>query len=131
MPLSVKDTIDMKGFSSTVGVTDRYKNKAPEDGLMVDVLKRGGLIPFVRSNVPQMAMTYSCDNFLWGRANNPWDKTRIPGGSSGGEGALIASGCSRLGVGADIGGSLRIPAEFCGIYSLKPSSHRLSYEGHS
>jgi fatty acid amide hydrolase len=68
-------------------------------------------------------------NPLWGRALNPWDKKRTPGGSSGGEAALISARCSPIGIGSDIGGSLRIPAEFCGIYSLKPSSLRLSQKG--
>jgi fatty acid amide hydrolase len=89
------------------------------------------MIPFIKSNVAQIAMTYESVNGLWGRVLNPWDKSRTAGGSSGGEGALIASRCTPIGTGADIGGSLRIPAEFCGIYSLKPSSHRLSFSGHT
>lgn len=109
----------------------RTRTKATEDGLIIDILRKGGLIPFVKTNIPQVAMTYDSFNYVWGRANNPWDIKRTTGGSSGGEGGLIAARGSVLGIGSDIGGSLRIPAEFCGIYSLKPSSNRLSFKGHA
>jgi fatty acid amide hydrolase len=82
--MSVKDTFEMKGFSSTVGVTVKARNKDAEDGLFLDVLRSGGLIPFVKTNIPQIAMTYDSFNYIWGRANNPWDRTRTTGGSSGG-----------------------------------------------
>ena len=89
------------------------------------------MIPFIRTNVPPLLSTYSSGNQLWGIAKNPWDKGRTSGGSSGGEAALIASKCSPLGIGSDIGGSLRNPAEFCGIYTIKPCSQRLSPMGHA
>jgi fatty acid amide hydrolase len=124
IPISLKDTIDIKGMASSIGSTARYDFKQPEDGAIVQVLKKSGMIPFVKSNVPQLAMTFESTNNLWGRATNPWDNTRAVGGSSGGEAALIAGRCSPLGIGSDIGGSVRIPSEFCGVYSFKPSSLR-------
>lgn len=130
VPLSVKESIQMKGFASTAGSVAKYRTKEPADGLFIDVLRKSGLIPFVRSNVAQILMTYESTNLLYGTALNPWNKDRTPGGSSGGEGALIGSKCSLVGVGSDVGGSIRIPSEFNGVFGLKPSSHRLSFKGH-
>jgi fatty acid amide hydrolase len=84
------------------------------------------MIPFARTNVPQLAMTFACNNYLWGRTLNPWNKERSVGGSSGGEAGLISSRCSPIGIGTDFGGSLRIPASFCGLYTLKSGKNRLS-----
>jgi fatty acid amide hydrolase len=84
------------------------------------------MIPFTKSNVPQLAMIYDCYNYLWSRGLNPWNQLRSIGGSSGGEGGLVAARCSPVGIGSDVGGSIRIPAEFCGVYGLKPSDFRLS-----
>lgn len=129
VPLSVKESILMKGFASTAGSVVKYRVKEAEDGILIDALRKGGLIPFVRSNVAQVVMTYESTNEMFGRACNPWNKTRTTGGSSGGEGGLIGSRCSLVGVGSDVGGSIRIPSEFNGVYGLKPSSHRLQF-GH-
>eukprot|EP01016_Furgasonia_blochmanni_P039553 TRINITY_DN4933_c0_g1_i2.p1 TRINITY_DN4933_c0_g1~~TRINITY_DN4933_c0_g1_i2.p1 ORF type:complete len:189 (+),score=19.26 TRINITY_DN4933_c0_g1_i2:600-1166(+) len=76
-------------------------------------------------------MAIESNNHIWGRALNPWNKERTSGGSSGGEGGLIASRCSPIGVGSDVGGSLRIPALYCGVYALKPSTKRMSVLGHA
>ena len=81
-----------------------------------------GAIPFCLTNVPQTMVSYACSNPVFGVTTNPLDKNRTPGGSSGGEACLIAMGGSILGLGSDIGGSLRIPAHFCGIPSLKPTA---------
>lgn len=89
-------------------------------------MKDSGLIPFIKTNVPQFCMTFETTNNLWGTTLNPWDKTKSPGGSSGGEGAIISSRCSFLGIGSDIGGSIRIPSSFCGVYGLRPSGRRIS-----
>lgn len=91
------------------------------------MLKQAGAVPFVRTNIPQGMMTYECSNPIHGVTGNPHDPNRIPGGSSGGEAALIAGGGSILGFGSDIGGSLRIPAHMCGCCSLKPTVGRLRY----
>lgn len=84
---------------------------------------------YVKTNVPQTLFTFECSNPVWGRTTNPYNDKYTCGGSSGGEGALLAMDGSALGIGTDIGGSLRIPAAYCGIFSLKPSSGRVSYGG--
>lgn len=84
IPISIKDTIDMKGFPSTIGCVARHDDIQQKDGEIITVLKTAGLIPFVRSNVPQLCMNYECNNLLWGKTQNPWDRKRTPGGSSGG-----------------------------------------------
>ena len=131
IPISIKDTVNMKGFASTIGCVARYKLRQERDGAIVTVLKGAGMIPFVRSNVQQLCMSYESNNALWGNSQNPWDRTRTPGGSSGGEGALVAARCSPIGLGGDIGGSLRIPAEFCGVCTLKSTSQRITSGGHT
>src|SRR5206468_11373989 len=82
------------------------------------------------TNTPELLMAWETDNLLYGRTNNPWDLTRTPGGSSGGEAAAIASGMSAAGVGSDGGGSIRIPAHFSGICGLKPTPGRIPATGH-
>lgn len=94
-------------------------------------LKNSGAIPFVKTNLPQLGMTIETNNFLWGRTLNPWNTGRAVGGSSGGEGAVISARCSILGVGSDIGGSIRIPSEHCGVFGLKPFSQRISSSYHA
>ena len=84
VPISIKDTFDIKGLSSTIGITHRAFDLKAEDGVIVSAMKEGGLIPFTKSNVPQLAMIYDCYNFLWNRGMNPWNESRSIGGSSGG-----------------------------------------------
>ena len=84
-----------------------------------------------KTNVPQTLFAFESANPLWGRTNNPWSAAHTAGGSSGGEGALLAADGAVIGVGTDIGGSIRIPAGYCGIYGLKPGHGRISYEGMS
>jgi fatty acid amide hydrolase len=110
IPISLKDTIYLKGMSSTAGTTIRHRIIESEDGLYASVLRKGGLIPFVKSNLAQLVMTYESTNHLFGRARNPGNQKRTTGGSSGGEGGLIASRCSVVGIGSDVGGSIRIPS---------------------
>jgi Asp-tRNA(Asn)/Glu-tRNA(Gln) amidotransferase A subunit family amidase len=88
-----------------------------------------GAIPFVKTNIPQTMLAFECSNPLWGRTTNPFSSAHTCGGSSGGEAALLALSGSGLGFGSDIGGSLRIPAGFCGIYALKPGHGRISTGG--
>ena len=97
---------------------------------MVERLRRAGAIILGKTNTPEFLASYETDNFITGRTNNPWDVERTPGGSSGGEAAAIASGCSPGGVGSDGGGSIRVPAHFCGIAGLKPTPGRISIFGH-
>lgn len=103
VPVSIKDSFDMKGADNTLGCAARCFKPASEDGILVRLIRDAGGIPFVRSNIPQLLMMPESENGIWGVACNPWDVTRTPGGSSGGEGALIASHCSVVGLGSDIG----------------------------
>jgi Asp-tRNA(Asn)/Glu-tRNA(Gln) amidotransferase A subunit family amidase len=83
------------------------------------------MIPIFKTNLPQMAFSFDSSNFLWGECKNPWNTNKTAGGSSGGEGAALAIGLSPIGIGNDMGGSIRIPAHFCGISGLMPSPRRL------
>lgn len=129
IPISVKDCITQKGTDSTMGAYSRCFRPASEDGLQVALLRNAGAILHVRSNVPQLLLMPESENNVWGCSLNPWDLSRTPGGSSGGEAALIASGCSVMGLGSDIGGSIRIPAHYCGIVGFKPTPNRLTNSG--
>jgi Asp-tRNA(Asn)/Glu-tRNA(Gln) amidotransferase A subunit family amidase len=110
LPVSIKDCIAQKGTDSTCGLAVRCNKPYKDDGLLVKlaVKESAGLIPFVRSNVPQLLMMAEAENGIFGVTSNPWDLTRTPGGSSGGEAALVASACSIVGLGSDIGVYLSI-----------------------
>jgi fatty acid amide hydrolase len=125
VPISVKDSIFVAGTPSTGGLPSRATHRAEADSPLVARLRRAGAIVVAKTNVPQMLLYIESDNPLFGRANNPWSPERSPGGSSGGEGALVAAGGSALGLGTDLGGSIRIPAHVNGIHGLKPTSLRL------
>ncbi|XP_074893132.1 fatty-acid amide hydrolase 1-like [Buteo buteo] len=129
VPVSIKDSIDCEGHDSTLGFIKNLNKPAAEDSVVVQVLRRQGAIPFVKTNVPVSLISYDCKNLIFGQTFNPLLYTRTPGGSSGGEGALIGGGGSILGFGTDVGGSLRFPAAFCGICTLKPTGNRLSKKG--
>ncbi|XP_078575872.1 fatty-acid amide hydrolase 1-like [Branchiostoma floridae x Branchiostoma japonicum] len=129
VPVSIKDNVNIKGMATTMGVTKHLDIPADEDAVIVQVLKKQGAVPFVKTNVPQTLLSMACSNPVFGETLNPVDPTRSPGGSSGGEGALIRSGGSVLGVGSDIAGSARIPAHFCGIHGFKPTAYRISPKG--
>ena len=92
-------------------------------------LRAAGAIVIAKTNVPQTLLAFESSNPLWGRTLNPWSTAHTPGGSSGGEGAVLATDGAALGVGSDVGGSIRIPAGYCGIYGLKPGQGRVSYDG--
>src|SRR5207248_20576 len=100
------------------------------DAPLVQRLRNAGAIVLGVTNAPELLMAWETDNLLYGRTNNPWDLSRTAGGSSGGEAAAIASGCSAGGVGSDGGGSIRVPAHFCGICGLKPTPGRIPASGH-
>jgi fatty acid amide hydrolase len=129
IPITVKDTVDVAGLPTTAGLPSRATHRAVTDDPHVARLRRAGAIVLAKTNVAQMAGYYETDNPLFGRTNNPWALDRSPGGSSGGEAALIAACASPLGVGTDIGGSLRVPAAFCGIASLKATAGRFPDRG--
>lgn len=129
VPISIKDNYHMKGADSTIGIACRCFKPKEEDGLLVAQLRGAGALPYVKSNIPPLLLMPESNNMLWGTCRNPWDLSRTPGGSSGGEAALVASGCSLWGLGGDIGGSIRIPATYCGVVGFKPSYHRVSKQG--
>lgn len=127
VPVSIKDQFEVVGTPSTWGLPSRAGHRATREGPLVTRLRRAGAIPFVKTNVPVMLMQTETHNPLYGRTDNPHATDRTPGGSSGGEGALLAARATPLGLGADIGGSLRVPAHYCGIATIKPTAHRLPW----
>ncbi len=131
VPFSIKDSIDVQGTKSTAGTLGR-KDAAPadENATLVHRLRSAGAIPIAKTNLPDLLFSFETDNLIYGRTNNPYDLTRTPGGSSGGESALISACGSPLGLGSDCLGSVRVPAAFCGITSIKPTSGRLPRTGH-
>uniref|UniRef100_A0A672TXA7 Fatty-acid amide hydrolase 1 n=1 Tax=Strigops habroptila TaxID=2489341 RepID=A0A672TXA7_STRHB len=128
IPVSIKDHIGHKGHLSTCGLVQCLGTVVQEDSVLVKVLKSQGAIPFAMTNVPQSLFNYDCSNPTFGQTLNPFNHQKSPGGSSGGEGALIAGGGSILGIGSDIGGSIRLPSSFCGLCGLKPTAERLSVD---
>lgn len=129
VPFTVKECLDLTGTASTGGMPDRAGHRAPTDEPHVARLRQAGAIALGKTNVAQLLFYYESDNPLYGRSNNPWNAARTCGGSSGGEAALIAAGASPLGIGTDIGGSVRVPAAFCGVAGIKPTSGRCNDMG--
>jgi Asp-tRNA(Asn)/Glu-tRNA(Gln) amidotransferase A subunit family amidase len=130
VPVSIKSSIDVAGHRSEAGTRLRAGNIAAEDAPLVARLRAAGAVILGVTNTPELLMAWETDNLLYGRTNNPWDLTRTSGGSSGGEAAAIAAGLSAGGVGSDGGGSIRVPAHFCGICGLKPTPGRIPSTGH-
>jgi Asp-tRNA(Asn)/Glu-tRNA(Gln) amidotransferase A subunit family amidase len=128
--ISVKSCIDVAGWPCPAGSRLRADYVACDDAVLVARLKAAGAILIGNTNVPEFLMAYETDNALSGKTSNPWELARSAGGSSGGEAAAIASGCSMGGVGSDGGGSVRVPAHFCGISGLKPTLGRIPGTGH-
>jgi Asp-tRNA(Asn)/Glu-tRNA(Gln) amidotransferase A subunit family amidase len=131
VPLTVKDTIDTRGLRTTRGSRLRATNVPDRDATVVARLKAAGAIILGKTNTPEMAIPYETDNPVFGRTNNPHDLDRTPGGSSGGEAAAIAAGLSPAGIGSDLSGSIRVPAHFCGIAGLKPTTGLVPMDGHT
>ncbi len=130
VPLSIKSAISVAGLRCEAGTRLRAGFVARQDAPLVTRLKNAGAIILGTTNAPELLMAWETDNLLYGRTNNPWDPTRTPGGSSGGEAAAIAAGMSAGGVGSDGGGSIRVPAHFSGICGLKPTPGRIPASGH-
>uniref|UniRef100_A0A6G1SMF3 Fatty-acid amide hydrolase 2 n=1 Tax=Aceria tosichella TaxID=561515 RepID=A0A6G1SMF3_9ACAR len=129
VPVSVKETIAIEGHPYTGGLKARKLTRAAKNADAVDLLQKNGLIPIALTNIPELAMWWDSNNPVYGATNNPYDLSRIPGGSSGGEAALLASAGSVVGIGSDIAGSIRIPANFCGVFGHKPTPKIVSTEG--
>ena len=130
VPVTIKSSIDVAGLRCETGSKLRAGHIAEADAPLVARLKAAGAIVLGNTNVPEMLMAFETDNLLYGRTNSPWDLERTPGGSSGGEAAAIAAGCSAGGVGSDGAGSVRVPAHFSGICGLKPTPGRIPATGH-
>ena len=127
--MSTKECFYVAGYDSTMGLAQLIDRPATQDGSFVVGMKEQHAVPFCLTNIPQTMVSWSCSNPVYGNTLNPHDHSRTPGGSSGGEAALIAGGGSVLGLGSDIGGSLRIPAHFSGTCGLKPTNGRLYEDG--
>jgi len=130
VPLSIKSSMNVSGMRCESGTRLRAGHVASQDAPLVARLRDAGAIILGVTNTPELLMAWETDNLLYGRTNNPWDVARTPGGSSGGEAAAIAAGCSAGGMGSDGGGSIRIPAHFSGICGLKPTPGRIPATGH-
>ena len=130
VPVSIKSSIEVKGMRCEAGSKLRAGFVAAQDAPLVSRLRKAGAIILGNTNTPELLMAWETDNLLYGRTNNPWDLSRTPGGSSGGEAAAIAAGCSAGGVGSDGGGSIRVPAHFSGMCGLKPTPGRIPATGH-
>jgi Asp-tRNA(Asn)/Glu-tRNA(Gln) amidotransferase A subunit family amidase len=130
LPMTIKSSIATAGYRCEIGSLLHRGNKPREDATVVDRLKRAGGVILGTTNCPEFLMAYETDNRLYGRTANPWDLERTAGGSSGGESAAVSAGLSAAGLGSDSGGSVREPAHFTGICSLKPTPGRIPGRGH-
>ena len=127
VPYTIKENIDLVGTPTTQGLPSLADAIPGTNSPIVDRMNRAGAIPIARTNLPEVGLRIDTENPLRGRTFNPWDRNLTPGGSSGGEAAAIATGMSPMGLGNDIGGSLRNPAYCCGIASLKPTAGRVPF----
>ena len=131
LPITIKDTFDVEGMPATAGAPEYAKRPArTPDAAVVARLRAAGAVIWGKTNTPYLAGDNQTFNPVHGRTSNPWDLARTPGGSSGGAAAALAAGMTSLEVGSDIGGSLRLPAHFCGVAALKPTYGRVPILGH-
>jgi fatty acid amide hydrolase 2 len=130
IPFTVKEMIEVSGMPLTFGSAGRRDRRGARDATVVARLREAGAIPLGVTNVPEWGMWFESYNSVYGRTSNPYDLQHTPGGSSGGEGAAVGSGASVFGIGSDIGGSVRMPAAFCGVYGHKPTTGLLPLTGH-
>lgn len=130
VPISIKSSVDVADFPCECGTLLRKGHTPHVDAPLVSRLRAAGAVILGNTNVPEFLMAYETDNLLYGRTNNPWNLSRTPGGSSGGESAAISSGCAAGGIGSDGGGSVRVPAHYAGVCALKPTPGRVPSTGH-
>lgn len=130
LPLTIKDCLHVQDLPTTAGVRARARTLPAEDALLVKRVQAAGGVIMGKTNVPPYASEWQANNRLFGCTNNPWDLARTPGGSTGGGAAAVAAGLTPLEFGSDIGGSIRVPAAFCGCYGHKPSETALPRSGH-
>ncbi|XP_068081794.1 fatty-acid amide hydrolase 2 [Anabrus simplex] len=129
VPFTTKDSIKVKGLSHTAGLYKRKDIKADKDAVVVSLMRKAGAIPLAVTNISELCMWWESSNTVYGRTNNPYNTNHIVGGSSGGEGCIQAAAASAFGIGSDIGGSIRMPAFFNGIFGHKPSRDIVSNDG--
>jgi len=129
VPCTIKETFALQGMPNSAGLVSRAGKPAAEDAVTVRRVREAGAIPIGVTNVSELAMWFESDNRVYGRTNNPYDVTRIVGGSSGGEGAAVAAAFAPFGVGSDIGGSIRMPAFFNGVFGHKSSAGLVPNDG--
>ena len=130
VPITIKDSFETAGLRTVSGDRSFAHHVPVRDAAPVARLREAGAILIGKTNLPALASGIQTDNAVFGRTNNPWDAARTPGGSSGGAAAAIAAGLSCLDLGSDIGGSIRIPSHFCGVFGLKTTGGRVSGAGH-
>jgi len=129
LPITLKESFNVAGLHTTCGVPDWKDYVSQHDAPAWTRLRAAGAVLLGKTNVPPMLADWQSANAIYGRTNNPWDLGRSPGGSSGGSAAAIAAGLSALELGSDIGGSIRVPAAFCGVYGHRPSETLLPRSG--
>jgi amidase len=129
VPITLKESINVAGLGTTCGVPEWKGYVSPHDAPAAARLRAAGAVLLGKTNVPPMLADWQSANPVYGRTNNPWDLARTPGGSSGGSAAALAAGLTALEVGSDIGGSIRVPAAFCGVYGHRPSETLLPRSG--
>lgn len=129
VPCTIKETFALAGMPNTAGLVSRAGQPAVADAVTVTRLREAGAIPIGMTNVSELAMWFESDNKVYGRTRNPYDLSRIVGGSSGGEGAAVAAAFAPFGLGSDIGGSIRMPAFFNGVFGHKPSAGLVPNDG--
>jgi amidase len=129
VPVTVKENHDLAGTPTTLGVRALAGQLADQDAPAVAQLRAAGAIPIARTNLPDLMLRWHTDSSLHGATRNPWDPARTPGGSSGGDAVAVATGMAPLGLGSDLGGSLRVPALSCGVAALRPTPGRVPFAG--
>ncbi len=130
VPMSVKESFNVQGMKTTGGLMHLKNNIADQDAPVIQSLKEAGAIIVCKTNTPALCFCQETDNKLYGRTNNAWEHSHTAGGSSGGEAALLSVGGAAVGIGSDIGGSIRFPSHFNGIIGFKPGRHQVSSVGH-
>lgn len=130
VPVTIKDTLETKGLRTTSSYEPLADYIPKHDATVVARLRTAGAIILGKTNTPQLAGNFQTNSPLFGRTNNPWNHEYTPGGSTGGGASAIAAGLSPLELGSDIGGSIRVPSHFCGVFGFKPTEHRVSTFGH-
>ena len=130
LPVSIKDTLSVVGMPTTAGNQAFADYRPTKNASAVQQLVDDGVVIYGKTNVPDMAADWQSHNALYGTSNNPWDSSRTPGGSSGGAAAAVSAGLTAFELGSDLGGSVRVPAHFCGVYGHKPTHGIISLHGH-